>query len=41
MFPRCMAMENIRCDVDENLCPDQQERQDVHQDVHFFMDIIL
>ncbi len=31
-FLRCMAMENIRCDVDENLWPDQQERQDVHQE---------
>ncbi len=40
-FPRCMAMENIRCDVDENLWPDQQERQDVHQEYFFFMDIIL
>ncbi len=29
---RCMAMENIRCDVDENLWPDQQEqeRQEIH-----------
>ncbi len=26
-----MAMENIRCDVDENLWPDQQEWQDVSQ----------
>ncbi len=34
-FPRCMAMENIRCDVDENLWPDQQERQVVHQDFIF------
>ncbi len=25
-------MENIRCDAVENLWPDQQERQDVHQD---------
>ncbi len=30
-FPRCMAMENIRCDVDENHWLDQQEQQDVHQ----------
>nr|XP_023660024.1 uncharacterized protein LOC111839919 [Paramormyrops kingsleyae] len=29
-FPRCVAMENIRCDVDENLWPDQRERQDNH-----------
>ncbi len=34
-FPRCMAMENIICDVDENLWPDQQERQDVHQEYVF------
>lgn len=27
-FPRCMARENIRCDVDENLWPDARERQD-------------
>jgi len=24
-FPRCMARENIRCDVDENLWPDARE----------------
>ncbi len=30
-----MAMENIRCDVDEDLWPDQQERQDVHQEYFF------
>ncbi len=24
-FTRCMAVENIRCDVDENLWPDLQE----------------
>ncbi len=35
-FPQCMAMKNIRCDVDENLWPDQQERQDVHQIIFFF-----
>ncbi len=40
-FPRCMAMENIRCDAVENLWPDQQERQDVHQEYFFFMDVIL
>ncbi len=34
-FPWCMAMENIRCDVDENLWPDQQEQQDVHQEYFF------
>ncbi len=39
-FPRWMAMQNIRCDVDENLWPEQQERQDVHQE-YFFMDVIL
>ncbi len=27
--------ENIRCDVDKNLWPDQQERQDVHQQFFF------
>ncbi len=26
VFPRCMAMEDIRCDVDENLWPDLQEQ---------------
>ncbi len=34
-FPRCMAMENLICDVDENLWPDQQERQDDHQEYFF------
>ncbi len=33
--PRCMPMENIRCDVDGNLWPDQQERQDVHHESFF------
>lgn len=28
-FPRCIAREDIRCDVDENLWPDRQERQEV------------
>lgn len=28
-FPRCIARENLRCDVDENLWPDRQERQDI------------
>ncbi len=36
-----MAMENIRCDAVENLWPDQQERQDVHQEYFFFMDVIF
>lgn len=27
-FPRCIARENIRCDVDENLWPDRQQRVD-------------
>ena len=27
-FPRCIASENIRCDVDENLWPDRHERED-------------
>jgi hypothetical protein len=25
LFPLCITRENIRCDVDENLWPDQQE----------------
>ena len=28
-FPRCIAREDIRCDVDENLWPNRQERQEV------------
>ncbi|XP_026213312.1 uncharacterized protein LOC113160317 isoform X1 [Anabas testudineus] len=28
-FPRCIAREDIRCDVDENLWPNIQERQEV------------
>ena len=28
---RCITWENIRCDVNENLWPDKQERQDVQQ----------
>lgn len=27
-FPRCIARENIRCDVDESLWPDGQQRMD-------------
>ena len=27
-FPRCIAMENINCDVDENMWPDRQTRLD-------------
>ncbi|XP_073474085.1 uncharacterized protein [Aquarana catesbeiana] len=27
-FPRCIAREDIRCDVDENLWPDRQQRVD-------------
>jgi len=27
-FPRCLARENIACDVDENLWPDPAQRQD-------------
>ncbi len=34
-FHWCMAMENLICDVDENLWPDQQERQDDHQEYFF------
>ncbi len=29
LFPRCIAREDIRCDVDENLWPNRQERQEV------------
>ena len=28
-FPRCIARLDIRSDVDENLCPNRQERQEV------------
>ena len=28
-FPRCIAGEDIRCDVDENLWPNRQERQEL------------
>ncbi|KAL7839610.1 hypothetical protein SRHO_G00262680 [Serrasalmus rhombeus] len=28
-FPRCIAREDIRCDVDENMWPNRQERQEV------------
>ncbi|XP_019213444.1 uncharacterized protein LOC102077558 [Oreochromis niloticus] len=28
-FPRCIARDNICCDVDENMWPDRQERLDV------------
>lgn len=27
-FPRCIARENIRCDVDENLWPNREQRID-------------
>lgn len=27
-FPRCLANENIHCDVDENLWPNPQDRVD-------------
>ena len=27
-FPRCIARENIRCDVDKSLWPDGQQRMD-------------
>ncbi len=37
LLTRCVAMENIRCDVDQNLWPDQQERQDVHQQFFSWM----
>lgn len=29
LFPRCIGRENIRCDVDENMWADRQERLDV------------
>ncbi len=29
-FPRCLANENIACDVDEALWPDQARRRDVY-----------
>ncbi|XP_044066956.1 uncharacterized protein LOC122883003 isoform X2 [Siniperca chuatsi] len=28
-FPRCIAREDVRCDVDENLWPNRQDRQEV------------
>ncbi len=30
-FPCCIAREDIRCDVDENLWPNRQERQEVYK----------
>lgn len=27
-YPRCIAKENIRCEVDENLWPDREQRVD-------------
>ncbi|KAM4592404.1 uncharacterized protein PAE49_011102 [Odontesthes bonariensis] len=31
-FPRCIARDNIQCDVDENMWPNRQERQQVLED---------
>ncbi|RXN23239.1 hypothetical protein ROHU_023054 [Labeo rohita] len=31
-FPRCIARENIRCDVDENLWPNREQRVDGQED---------
>ncbi|XP_060756558.1 uncharacterized protein LOC132867586 [Neoarius graeffei] len=31
-FPRCIARENIRCDVDENLWPNREQRMDGLED---------
>ncbi len=28
-FPRCIARDDIRCDVDETMWPDREERLDV------------
>ncbi len=30
-FPRCIARDNIRCDVDETMWPDREESLDVHK----------
>ncbi len=30
-FPRCIARDDIRCDVDETMWPDREERLDVHE----------
>ncbi len=35
----CIARGNIRCDVDENLWPNQQDRQDVHEDENLSCDV--
>jgi len=32
IFSTVCGNGNIRCDVDENIWPDQRERQDVHQE---------
>ncbi len=32
-FPRCLANENIHCDVDENLWPNPQHRVDDNVEV--------
>lgn len=29
-FPRCMALDDIQCDVDENLWPNAEDRVDQH-----------
>ncbi len=30
-FPRCIARDDIRCDVDETMWPDREERLDVNE----------
>lgn len=30
-FPHCIARDEIRCDVDEIMWPDREERLDVHE----------
>jgi len=42
-FSWCMAMENIRCDIDENLWPDQHPEQQAWMSSknYFFMGVIF
>ncbi len=35
-FPRCLSNENIACDVDEALWPDQGRQRDVYFLYYFF-----
>ncbi len=39
--PHLSWQENIRCDVDDDLWPDQQERQDVHQEYFWFFNKVF